>query len=171
MRLHCTHINSRVLLIAIVEPSWVNNPSLLPLPPSLGRETLVKLDRHHPVKLALDPFHLDALGDQVASREPVPFFPITELDSGVERLEDGKVPFGVVPQFLLSLHIFRGRRNRFESRFDQQLGDLGILEVVGNVKGRVVVVTKSVDSRCRKDDRWKEQTEGDVAEDPRPSGL
>jgi len=149
----------------------MNDPSLFPLPPSLGRETLIKLDRHHSVKLALDPFHLNTLGDQVASGEPVPFFPVTELDAGVERLEDGKVPFGVVTQFLLSLDVLRGRRDRFEARFDQELRDLGILKVVGNVKGRVVIVAKRVDSRGRKNDRWKEQTEGDVAKDPRPSGL
>jgi hypothetical protein len=150
-RYHTTHINGRILLVAIVESTWMDDPSLLPLPPTLGRETLVKLDRHHSIKLALNPFDLNTLGNQVTPGEPVPLFPITKLDSRVEGFENGKVPLWAITQLLLALHVLRWRRNRFESGFDQELGNLGVLEVIRDVKGRMVKVSQSVNSRGGED--------------------
>lgn len=166
-----THICFSVLLVPIVEAAWVYDPRLFPPPQFLARETLVPLDRHHPIKIALHPTDLDSLGDQVASWEPEPFFPVTELDLGVEIVQDGEVPFVAVPQFGVTFRVFLGRRNGLVSGFDEELGDLSVLEMIGHIKWRVVEVSKGVYPGSGKQEGRQEESEGDVAEDPRSTGL
>jgi hypothetical protein len=147
-----THIDRKVLLVTIVKPAWVDYSRLFSLPPILSGETLVPLDRHHSVEFTLDPLDVDTLRNQIASGEPEPFFAVTKFDLGIERFQHAEVPFRVVAEFLLPLYVLRRRRDRFVPGLDQELRDLGVLEMVSDVERRVVEVTESINPRCREND-------------------
>lgn len=137
-----THILRALLLVQIVQPLRLPPRSLPPPPPPIAcLFTLPPPPRQRSIKLALDPPHLNPIGNQPAPCEPVPLLTVTKPQAVavVEVFDGGEVPLvPVVGPVVLDGSV----AERGEER-----GELDVFEVVRGAEGGDIVGLDGEDAR------------------------